>query len=660
MGLKGKFSGRPTVERIESRPLAGVPGRVGTTLGVVGVTLMTAALLLVGTPGAASASGIPTGGTKQSGGTVRWAEPPGTPPTYIFPFMSPQNSSVDNISQFQYLMYRPLYMFGFPGNNKTTLNSTLSLASVPTYGSGDTTATVAMKPNYKWSNGESVTTADVAFFLNMMHAEAPNSNWYDYVPGYIPDNIKSVSVSSPTSMTVTFTKAVDPTWMTYNQFSQLTPFPGAWDVTASGAASGSGGCSTGTYGAASTDAACTKVYNYLSGLAGDPTSYATNPIWSIVDGPYTIAASKGGSFSTSGQVTMVPNSAYTGPQKATVTVQQLPYTTDSAEFNALVGGALDIGYLPQQDVTQNTTDPSAAGPNNPRLSGFYLTPWVLFGFNYAVLKFESTGNNGNAGAEYKQLYLRQAMQSAVDQPAMISKFLKGYGVPTYGPVPVLPHNDLVDKFEQSNPYPYNLSHAKDLLTSHGWKVVSNGTDTCQKPGSGKGQCGAGIPKGAQLNFTLVYASGTQWQQQVVQVEQSAWNSIGIKTALVANTFPTVLQGYAAPCMSGSPCTVEMGWWGGGWEYSPDYYPSGEVLFATGAGSNAGNYSSAKADSLIAQTTNTSTNLDAYQNYIAEQLPNIWQPNADYELSEVANNLRGVAPQNPFSNLFPEYWYYVKK
>jgi peptide/nickel transport system substrate-binding protein len=311
-------------------------------------------------------------------------------------------------------------------------------------------------------------------------------------------------------------------------------------------------------------------------------------------------------------------------------------------------------------VTQNTSDASVAGPNNPRLSGFYMTPWILYGFNYAVLKFESTGNNGNAGAEYKQLYLRQAMQSAENQPAMISKFLKGYGVPTYGPVPVLPKNDLVDSFEQSNPYPYNLSKAKSLLTSHGWKVVSNGTDTCQNAGSGPSQCGAGIPKGAQLSFTLVYASGTQWQQQVVQVEQSAWDSIGIKTALTANTFPTVLQGYAAPCMSGSPCTVEEGWWGGGWEYSPDYYPSGETLFATGAGSNAGNYSSAKADSLIAQTTNTNTNLDAYQNYIAKQLPMIWQPNADYLLTEAANNLRGLAPQNPFANLFPEYWYYVKK
>ena len=77
--------------------------------------------------------------------------------------------------------------------------------------------------------------------------------------------------------------------------------------------------------------------------------------------------------------------------------------------------------------------------------------------------------------------------------------------------------------------------------------MPNGIDTCQKPGTGPSNCGAGIPKGAQLNFTMTYASGTQWQQQIMAVEQSAWNSIGIKTALVSNTFPTVIQDYAAPC-----------------------------------------------------------------------------------------------------------------
>ena len=65
--------------------------------------------------------------------------------------------------------------------------------------------------------------------------------------------------------------------MTYNEFAQITPFPAAWDVTAAGAAAGSGGCSTGAYGAASTDAACAKVWTYLTGLAANPSSYATQP-----------------------------------------------------------------------------------------------------------------------------------------------------------------------------------------------------------------------------------------------------------------------------------------------------------------------------------------------------------------------------------------------
>ena len=78
---------------------------------------------------------------------------------------------------------------------------------------------------------------------------------------------------------------------------------------------------------------------------------------------------------------------------------------------------------------------------------------------------------------------------------MITKFLKGYGVPTYGPVPVLPKNNLVDSYEQSNPYPYNPSHAKSLLTSHGWKVVPNGIDTCQKPGTGPERVRRGHPQG---------------------------------------------------------------------------------------------------------------------------------------------------------------------
>jgi peptide/nickel transport system substrate-binding protein len=38
---------------------------------------------------------------------------------------------------------------------------------------------------------------------------------------------------------------------------------------------------------------------------------------------------------------------------------------------------------------------------------------------------------------------------------------------------------------------------------------------------------------------------------------------------------------------------------------------------------------------------------------------MWQPNADYQLTEVVNTLRGVTPQSPTLTINPEAWYFVK-
>ena len=41
----------------------------------------------------------------------------------------------------------------------------------------------------------------------------------------------------------------------------------------------------------------------------------------------------------------------------------------------------------------------------------------------------------------------------------------------------------------------------------------------------------------------------------------------------------------ADCEAGTK--YEICSWGGGWSYAPDYYPSGETLFAPGGGFNVG-------------------------------------------------------------------------
>jgi peptide/nickel transport system substrate-binding protein len=52
-------------------------------------------------------------------------------------------------------------------------------------------------------------------------------------------------------------------------------------------------------------------------------------------------------------------------------------------------------------------------------------------------------------------------------------------------------------------------------------------------------------------------------------------------------------------------------------------------------------------------------LQAYAQYGAETVPVIWEPNTDYRITEIANNLKGVTPQNPYLSITPEDWYYVR-
>ncbi len=606
-----------------------------------------------------SSSGVPSGGTRQAGGTATWAEAPNTQPNFIFPFMSLAYFSVANINQFQFLMYRPLYWFG--NGAQPTLNPSLSLAQNPVYSNNNTTVVVKLNP-YKWSNGETVTAQDVMFWMNMMHSD--KANWAAYAPGFIPDDLKSISIDSPTQLTFTLTAAVNPYWFTYNELSQITPLPVAWDITSSGAAAGSGGCSAAAFGKA--DSKCNAVYTFLEKESGyDPANphatnnslatYATNPLWQTVDGPWKLS-----SFDASGNASFVPNPTYSGSPKPTLAkFVELPFTTEDAEFNALVGGHVNFGYLPLTDVTQATTNPLVPAANNPRLSsGFYLAPLYTWSINYFPENFNSTGDGGNAGSIWKQLYVRQAFQYLIDQPLYIQKIDKGYGVPTYGPVPVQPANPFASTLEKSNPYPYSVTKAKNLLSSHGWTVVPNGTSTCTSPGTGATQCGANIPAGAKLEFNLEFDSGNASHVLLNNTEKSSWAQVGFNIHLSQASFNTVL-GNATACTPGPSCTWELENWGAGWVYAPDYYPTGEEIFSTGAGSNSGSYSDTTNDNLTVQTNTTNVSLTQWENYLAQQLPVVWQPNAVTEMSEIQNSLHGVLPQDPLWSINPENWYFVK-
>jgi peptide/nickel transport system substrate-binding protein len=148
-------------------------------------------------------------GSARAGGVATFALPPGTVPDWIFPFIDSAHSSV--------------------------VNSSLS---PPVFSNGNKTVTLSLK-SYRWSDGEAVTTTDIAFWLNLLAAE--KQNWAYYVPGGLPDNLTGYKIVSPTTIVLSLKSAYSPDWFTDNELSQITPLPAAWNKTS---ATTAGHCAT--------------------------------------------------------------------------------------------------------------------------------------------------------------------------------------------------------------------------------------------------------------------------------------------------------------------------------------------------------------------------------------------------------------------------------
>jgi peptide/nickel transport system substrate-binding protein len=620
--------------------------RRGNKLRPAGLAAVAVAALVAA--GCASSGTPSAGGSGKpiTGGTATVALPSGVTYNWIFPFYAITNSSTYNSEQFQWLMYRPLYMFGNNTNTSVKINYPLSPASAPVYSNGGKTVAVNMK-GWKWSDGETVDANDVIFFLNM--AEAEKANWYAYSAGLLPDNIASYKATGPDQLTIQLKKAYSSIWFTYNQLAELTPMPAAWDVTSLSGAPGSGGCIKDA--AADKWAKCKAVWAFLTAQSKQAATYATSKLWQVVDGPFKLS-----SFSTTGNVTMVPNKAYSGSPKPRLSAVKFePFTTDSTEYTALKTGQVDVGNIPPADLPQKSGN-SPVPATNPLGSGYTLAPFYSYGITYMQPNF----NNPQVGFMVRQLYIRQALQEVMDQPGIDKAIYRGYAIPTSGPVPNVPPNQWTPAIQRANngqgAYPFSIAKAKSLLTSHGWSEVG-GVMTCQDPA----RCGTGIKKSQQLKLTVLYSTGVASTTAMWQVYKSDASKAGIDINLVGQTFNTII-GQSAPCAPMGPkCQVQVFAFGGWGFDGPGFEPTGEPLFATGAGSNSGNYSDPTMDKLInaTHTSNSIAVFHQYATYGAQQLPFIWVPDPNpYLIEAVSSKLHNVT-FNALFTMLPEYWYFTK-
>lgn len=593
-------------------------------------------------------AGAPARPVPRRGGTVTWACAPGFPPAVIFPFTPAERMGTRNILEFQALMYRTLYFFGSDGTPE--VDDANSIGEPPVWSEDGLTVTVRVKP-WKWSNGETLCADNVLFWVNLMKVKG--ARYGEYVPGYFPDNLTAYGKVAEDTVSFTFDKVYSQRWVLMNQLSTITPLPKAWDRTAAGPANASGDC-----------ADVEAVYAYLMAEQGDivaegnahRTRWAGSPIWSIVSGPWRLQ-----SYTLQGVVTFVPNEHYSGPNKPWLDeFRQIPMQSDEEQYALLQAGpdapgGIQVGYLPLSYATGRAGDP-VGGDGNPLSADYSMVPQVAFCVRYTSLNFN---NPTVVGKLFAQTYVRQALQSTLDQDTAVRDIYQSYAYRQNGPVPVLPVTDLVAPRQRDGawPLPFDVDRARKLLQDNGWDT-SVTPAVCVRPGTGPGEAGAGIPAGTPLSFSLRYVEGRPALTRLMTAYKRDAAAAGIELRL-QEVYGSILVAEDAPCYptADTPCTWEMCCWNGGWVF---HHPTGEILFKTDAGGNFGHYHDAEADRLIERTVTDDAPevLYEYQDYIAEQAPVVFNPNFPIRLFEVANTLGGFEPVNPFGMISPENWYYT--
>jgi peptide/nickel transport system substrate-binding protein len=585
-----------------------------------------------GSIGEIPAAGTPSG----TAGSLTYALTPGGVPNWILPMPTSATNSVYNVFNFEWQMWPPMYYA--PNGSTPTVDPALSVANPPTWSNGDKTMTITVKP-WKWSTGQTLTSKDLLFTFDIIAAgvKASPSNWAPYVTGFFPSTITSMSTPNASTIVVNMSKAVNPTWMEYDILGAVPIMPSAaWSKESA----------SGPIVDFTNPANAAKIFAYLTAQTKSVSTYASNPLWQTVDGPYKLS-----SFNdTTGAFTMTPNTTYSGPHANPMsTYVGVPFTSNAAEWNAVKTGSVDFGYVPQEDI-----------PQLPQLKGLGYNYYGLpdFGNYFVAYNFKDTTGNFNAVAS--QLYFRQTMQHLEDQAGQIKAYFNGAGDPAYGPIPAFPKSPFLPANASTNPYPFSVQTAMTVLKDNGWNVVANGTDTCAKPGTATGDCGAGIPAGTKLAFNLIYNTTPPIPQQVEDLASNA-KAAGIQIALSGSNFNFMIQNYNDAASTANVNKWAMEDFGG---QTNSTYPTQFGVYNTGGSGQLGDYSDPTADSLInsSVTGSNPAAVTSEASFFTTNLPVLWQPVLDYTWAWKSNisstEPAGIENLTQYDNT-PQFWYLNK-
>ncbi len=423
-----------------------------------------------------------------------------------------------------------------------------SLASAITT-SDDQTFLITLRP-FAWSDGAPVTADDVKYYFELAVAMGPD--WPLYGQGGLPQKVKSFEVLGPTQLRIVTTGKVNPAWFIYDGIADLTPLPRhAW-------------------GHITLD----QMYQAQSRAA----------FFRPVDGPMMASALNVGI-----DAVFVPNPAWAGPK---LHLSRLIFTFLDSSGEALLGlrsGAVDLAGLP------NTLYGRMAPPAGTHTVVLPQEPYQ----NMLILNYRNP-----AMASFGDVRVRQAMEDAIDQAAIVKDVFHGAGDVAYAPVEA-GMGGFVSPAAAAGRLPvgYDPARALALLAEAGYA---------------RGADGVMVGHGRRLSFTFLLAAGSDTNTALFEAVQAQLRAVGIEMKIKNISYTEMLD-----LMQSQPLRWEAT--GDGQSVNP--YPSGEAEFLAGSGGNAGGYNDATANRLIENNLADAdpARLYAYEDYISAQQPNIFLP-----------------------------------
>ncbi|PIJ55031.1 hypothetical protein BMH30_01835 [Leucobacter sp. OLES1] len=595
------------------------------------------ALLLSGCTGTTDAksdySTLPKeSGKPQTGGTATVALTPGLSPNYIYPY-PPAEASGTVIARG--LLWRALYRPSGTGGEIVDPGS--SLAELPKTSADGKTVTITMK-DFQWSNGKPVTSKDAAFSLALLKAAIAESpaNWSFYTPGQFPDGVTATTPDDKT-LVLQLEKVYNPSYL-LSMLELIYVMPSAdWSIAKTG----------GPVLDFTKPENAKAIYAYLTSQSADQSTFATNPLWKIVNGPYQLKSFE----PTTGSYSLTPNTKYSGPgEHRLAQVDFKAFTSASAVLNQYKAGKLTVGTLDSSFASQ--------------IPALQKQGYHVYGapaparFDSLIINFKNTVDGFDKVIAQK--YVRQALQQLIDQPGYVKSrgVYNGAGEENYSPLGA--ESPFPPKFGDKPPYPFDPKAAQKLLTDNGWTVDPKGT-TCTNPGTGAGQCGAGIEQGQKISFTIASANTPAYVGARDLAFVSEAKKMGIDIKVVTKSLNYMYENYGnsfAPAKTNEWAMQDFGPL-----YQAAGYPTSNTVFNTDGSFNLGSYSNPEVDKAISASTYglDEQALAAEGTLIGEELPALWLPTPD-TLVVWKDTLSG--PPETFNALLsfiysPEQWYFTE-